>query len=126
MKTTNILLFEKLFILLSTNLKTKKEKTHALQVSSPFLLSAASASFSLLQIPCERDNYTLNNFSVKLRSTRFPELGASYTYLLRILIGLLHLLRLARAISLVFGSVRHSLENRSIHGPSSGFQLCRK
>ena len=49
------------------------------------------------------------------RRTRFPALGASYMYLLRVLIGslcCLHLLRLARVITLVLIS-RHSVGNRS-------------
>ena len=46
----------------------------------------------------------------------FPALGASYMYLLRLLIGslcCLHLLRLARVITLVL-VLRHSIGNRSI------------
>ena len=48
--------------------------------------------------------------------TRFPAFGASYMYLFRILIGslcCLHLLRLARVITLVL-VLRHSIRNRSI------------
>ena len=47
--------------------------------------------------------------------TRFPSLGANYIYLLRILIRslcCLHLLRLARVITLVL-VLRHSIGNRS-------------
>ena len=51
------------------------------------------------------------------RRTRFPALGASYMYLLRILIGLsccLHLLRLARLITLVwFYDTQLEIGNRS-------------
>ena len=48
--------------------------------------------------------------------TRFPALGASYMYLLRILIGslcCLHLLRLATVITLAL-VLQHSVENRSM------------
>ena len=48
--------------------------------------------------------------------TRFPALGASYMYLLRILIGslcCLHLLQLVRVITLVL-VLRHSIGNRSV------------
>ena len=48
--------------------------------------------------------------------TRFPALGTCYMYLLRVLIGslyCLHLLRLARAITLVL-VLRHSIGNLSI------------
>ena len=50
-----------------------------------------------------------------IQTTRFPALGASYMYLLRILIGslCLHQLRLARVITLVL-VLRHSIGNRSI------------
>ena len=47
--------------------------------------------------------------------TRFPALGPSYMYLLRILIGslcCLHLLRLTRVVTLV-SVLRHSIRNRS-------------
>ena len=50
--------------------------------------------------------------------TSFSALGASYMYLLRLLIGslcCLHLLRLARAITLVL-VLRHSIGNRSNRG----------
>ena len=52
-----------------------------------------------------------------LARTRFPELGAGYMYLLRVLIGSLGnlcLLRLAGVITLVL-VLRHSFEKRSIH-----------
>ena len=45
--------------------------------------------------------------------TSFPALGVGYKYLFRILIGL-HLLRLARVITLVL-VLRRSNENRSFH-----------
>ena len=52
---------------------------------------------------------------VGIQATRFPALGASYMYLLRILINslCLHLLQLARVITLVL-VLRHSIGNGSI------------
>ena len=52
----------------------------------------------------------------RFRRTRFPALDASYTFLLRILIGslcCLHLLSLARVITLVL-VLRHLIGNHSI------------
>ena len=60
-------------------------------------------------------NEKLNQNQSCLARTLFPALGASYMYLLRILIGSLRCLRLlwlVRVITLVL-VLRHSIENRS-------------
>ena len=77
-------------------------------------------------IGCKNSRHFLNQSEVKPKpivtcSHVFPALGASYMYLLRVLIGsldCLRLLRLARLITLVL-VLRHSIENCSI--PSSKY-----
>ena len=65
--------------------------------------------------PLSQPNGNPNQNQSCFGRTRFPALGASYMYLLRILIGslcCLHLLRLAKVITLVW-VLRHSVGNRS-------------